>query len=240
VNLSGFRVFAFDGLHGFGQQVEVGSTPGTLAGGSVIRIVPEFNPLEDPQWITRIVSNCMSEHGVVQFPLAVDRQILARVVINTPVHGAPASIPGGSEGLMQGAVVRTDADTTVALLEPVSLNVVLNTRHTGDLFANPDSDIDASGLATCVGRQELGVETQVALPRGVRLEVLKAAPESSSWMLPEGTTGGGGGGSGIDPVKPCSECNRAQGGYRVWLPVLLGIGLLGLAGWIILNDSRRI
>lgn len=202
---SSFKVFAFDGLRGLDEA-------GVLTGESVVRIVPESNSAEDPVWTTRIVSSCMSEEGAVRFPLIVDRRILARVVVATQVHGTPT-------------VVRTDEDTTVSLLEPVTLEVARNTRHTGGLY-EAESDIDWRGLTTCVPRQTLGAGVQVALPRGTQLEVLEAAPGSSDWML-AGEQGGGAPEGGVPELKRGVP----------WFPVVLGVGLLALAGWIILGGS---
>lgn len=236
-----FKVFAFDGLRGyagdyrdelaearargrsgFGAALRsVGSQPGQLTAGSLVRLISEQGPVEDWEttpWTTRVVHNCTGEYGTVQVPLVVNRQVLLRTVIDLPVEGSPA------QGL-DPAFVRPRAYTTVALREPVTLESVYNTAHTGGLFGEYPADIDTATLGEgCKGAQTLGVGVEVALPEGVLLEVVEAASGSTAWLLPK---------EPVPPVVPEPPSGPSRSGVPTWVPVVGGLGLLLCAGWLI-------
>lgn len=224
-----FKVFTFDGLRGLGGTLRyVGSKPGVLGAGSVIRLIPEQGPTESWEttlWTTRLVHNCTDEYGTGRIPLVVNRQILMRLVIDQlPVQGSPAQ--GDTP-----ALVRTGEATTVALREPVTLDSIFNTAHTGGLYEYQNSDIDTSQVGeACKGAQTLGVDVQVALPSGVLLEVVEAAPGSSDWLLPKDQS---------PPYLPPGPPGPVTGsGARLWLPVIGALALLWVAGRLIFGGKR--
>lgn len=185
-------------LGGLGDaSLPVEELTGTLAGGSIVRIIPEIG--------TRLIWTAPAQAPVV---LVVNRQIVVRMVISTPVHGNAAK-PDGSP-----PIATLDTDTTIALREPVHLERDPSTSESEGIY-------DDLGIDNIV----LGAQVQVVLPAKTLVEVLEASPESSDWL-----------GAPAEPEEPPPPTPPRR--PINWPVIVGGVMLLGVVGWLLFGGKK--